>query len=65
MYPRNGFLCMDGWEGRTEQLVSVVRETPKRYWIKNTDVKAVRLPRGRWLEPGQVTAVPKRAISFV
>ena len=59
--PVQGFLCIDGWAGRTEQAVIVIRETPKRYEIEA--VNFTRLGgRNSWLVPGDRCMVPKRSV---
>lgn len=63
MEPRDAYICTDGWEGRTEQFVLVVGETPKRYRIMAT--QGTKLAgRSRWLKPGQTALVPKYAVRF-
>ena len=53
-----GYLCLDSWAGRTETLVEIVAETPKRYRIRALS-KTKLAGRYRWLEEGQTTLVPK------
>ena len=62
-FPCDGFLHLDGWQGRSQQRVRVVGETPKRYRI--TAISETRLG-GRWrkLSAGETGLVPKRAITF-
>lgn len=59
----NGVLGLDGWAGYTEQPVLVVGETPRRYRIRA--IAITRLAgRGRYLEAGEETLVPKTAVRF-
>lgn len=63
MYPRRGWLVMDSWAGRSEQLIEVVRATPTRFVIRAID--RTRLAgRDRWLECGDEAKVPQRAVRF-
>ena len=62
--PEPGWLCLDGFAGRSETEVQVVGVTATRYRIKA--VVRTRLPgRQRWLEQGQVALVPRAAIRRV
>lgn len=56
-------LCINGWHGRSEHPVEIVKETPKRYLVRG--IAEAPLPGGRWLLPGQEVYVPKYAIKFV
>lgn len=58
------YLCLDGWEGRTEERVQIIGETPMRYRIV-CDRRIKLAGRERWLEIGQDVLVPKSAIRFV
>jgi hypothetical protein len=60
---RFGILCMEGWEGRTENRVEIIDETPKRYRIR-ADRRIKLAGRCRWLEPGDDVLVPKTAVRF-
>lgn len=61
--PRQAYLCTDGWSGRAEQAVLIIRETPRRYQIKA--VMRTRLPgRCRWIYIGETALVPKHAVRF-
>lgn len=62
--PRKGFIQLDGWAGRSESAVDVIGETPKRYRIRAIN-RTKLAGRSRWLDVGQVTLVPKRAVTFV
>lgn len=66
-YPQRGALLMDGWEGRTEQLVIVEGETPQRYRVRAVGEK-LRLPHGRsgvrWVLRSGTALVPKHAVRF-
>lgn len=56
-------LCLQSYAGRTEQLVVVVGETPKRYRIRA--LKWTRLGGGsRFLRAGDTALVPKYAVRF-
>ena len=57
----SGFLLMDRWGGRTETLIEIIGETPKRYRIKAITRTKVG-GRYRWLEPGETRLVPKTAV---
>ena len=59
-----GYLCLDSWAGRTETLVEIVAETPKRYRIRALS-KTKLAGRYRWLEEGQITLVPKYAVRII
>ena len=58
---RTGILRMDGWEGRTEEKVEIIGETPKRYRIR-ADRRIKLAGRDRWLEVGDDVLVPKTAV---
>ena len=59
--PWRGWLQLDGWEGRTQQEVEVIGETPKRYRIRA--LTRTRLAGYcRWVQPGSVALVPKAAV---
>ncbi len=53
---------LDGWAGRTTQVVEVIGETPMRYRIKA--ITDTRLAGRRSLAAGSVGLVPKHAVSF-
>lgn len=57
----SGFLLTDGWGGRTETLIEIVGETPKRYRIKAIACTKVG-GRYRWLEPVETRLAPKTAV---
>jgi len=60
---RKGFLCLYGWAGRSEQPVTIIGETPKRYRVRNDQPDRIRLAGYcRWLAPGAVVLVPKGAV---
>ncbi len=61
LFPRQGYLILQGWEGRTETLCEVLEETPKRYRIKAL-IGMKLAGRSRWLDKGETALVPKRAI---
>jgi hypothetical protein len=63
MDDRQAWLLMDGWEGRTEQAVLVVGETPKRYRIKAV-ARTKLAGRCRWISAGETALVPKYAVRF-
>jgi hypothetical protein len=59
--PRPAMLCTQDYGGRHEQPVVVVGETPTKYRIRAAN--PVKLAgRHRWLHPGEVATVPRRAI---
>ena len=60
---RRGYIQLDGWGGRTESAVIVIGETPKRYRIRAIG-RTKLAGRGRYLDAGQTTLVPKRAVTF-
>lgn len=60
---RHAYIQLDGWSGRSETRVLVIGETPKRYRIKAI-MRTKLAGRDRWLDEGQTTLVPKRAVSF-
>ena len=56
-----GRLILDGWEGRTEQVVEIVGQTPKRLRIRA--LKDTRLAGRRKILPrGATTLVPTRSV---
>ena len=57
-----GKLLLDGWAGRSEHLVEVIGETPKRYRVEL--LCDVRLPSRREGKAGDVVLVPKHAIKM-
>jgi hypothetical protein len=61
---RLAYLCLDGWEGRTEERVGIIGETPKRYRIV-CDRRIKLAGAQRWLEIGKDVLVPKSAVRFV
>jgi hypothetical protein len=61
--PREGYIQMDGWSGRHEYRVLVIGETPKRYRVQAV-TRTKLAGRDRWIDAGQETLVPKRAVSF-
>lgn len=63
LHPQKAYLLLDGWEGRTKQLVRVTDATPKRYRIR-ADSRIRLAGRSRYLEPGHTALVPKTAIKF-
>ena len=60
---RKGYIQLDGWSGRTESAVMVIGETPKRYRIQAIG-RTKLAGRDRWLNEGETTLVPKRAVTF-
>lgn len=58
------YLCLNGWEGRTEERVQIIGETSKRYRIV-CDRRIKLAGAQRWLEIGKDVLVPKSAIRFV
>lgn len=62
--PCRANLVLDGFGGRSYTPITIIRETPKRYEIRNDMEKhAIKLAgRGRWLMPGDTVLVPKTAI---
>lgn len=59
--PVYAYLNITGWHGSTSQKVITVGETPKRFRIRA--ITRTRLAgRGRWLEPGEETLVPKTSV---
>lgn len=62
---RQGFICLNDWSGYVEQPVWIVGETPKRYRVTPAGPLAIKLAgRCRWLQPGAVALVPKRAVKL-
>lgn len=60
---QQAWLLMDGWEGRTEQPILVVGETPQRYRIKAV-ARTKLAGRCRWIYTGETALVPKHAVRF-
>lgn len=60
---RTGYIQLDGWGGRSESKVVVIGETPKRYRIRAI-ARTKLAGRDRYLNAGETTLVPKRALSF-
>lgn len=61
--PRDGWLQLKGYEGRTQQRVTVFHETEHKYRIKAlTHTKLGG--RNRWLRPGGEALVPKTAVTW-
>lgn len=59
---RDGWLQLDGWAGRTQQLVRVVGETPKRWRIRA--ICRTKLGgRCRWIYAGERALVPRHTIT--
>jgi len=59
--PVYSYLVLSGWHGTSSTRVITVGATPQRYRIRA--ITRTRLPgRGRWLEPGEETLVPKTAV---
>ncbi len=64
MADRPAMLCLESYAGRTEQVVVVVGETPKRYRIRA--LEWTRLGGGsRFLRVGDTALVPKYAVRFI
>jgi hypothetical protein len=61
--PRQAYIQLDGWGGRTESRVLVIGETPKRYRIQAI-ARTKLAGRDRYLNAGETTLVPKHAVSF-
>lgn len=61
--PRQAYICLDGWAGRSEQAVLVIGETPKRYRIKAV-MKTFLAGRSRAMVAGDTALVPKHAVRF-
>lgn len=66
--PYNRFSCylaylnIDGWHGVIPQQILVVGQTPKKFRIQAIIVTKLA-GRGRYLDPGQRTLVPKHAVT--
>ena len=61
MTPVASLLVLTGWHGTSTQWVVTVGLTPARFRIRA--VTRTRLAgRGRWLEPGEETLVPRYAV---
>lgn len=58
------YLCLDGWAGRTDTEVTIVKETSKRYLIRGLS-DGLRIPGRRVLNKGDEVYVPKYAIKQV
>lgn len=57
-------LCLQGWDGYSEQPIEVIGETRTRYRIRALD-KMVKLGgSSRWLAPRDTALVPKRAVKL-
>lgn len=54
------YLCIDGYAGRREYPVEIVRETPKRYKVRLNGGEC--LPSGRTGVQGQEILVPRYAV---
>lgn len=62
--PRRAVIVTQGWEGRQEQPVLVVGETPTRYRVTPAMGSVKLAGRNRWLQWGETALVPKRAVRF-
>lgn len=62
-FPCNGQIALNGWSGIYFQDVRIIGETPKKYKIKALS-KTKLAGRGRYLERGETTLVPKYAVKF-
>lgn len=59
-----GWLHLDGWQGRTQQAITVVGETPKKYRVTPARDSLVRIGgRRRFIGPGETALVPQHAIT--
>lgn len=56
-----GRLVLDGWAGRSETLVEVIGQTPKRLRIRAI-TRTKLAGRDRWLRAGEVALVPAAAV---
>ena len=36
-FPMKGLLCLQSWAGYTEQHITILRETPKKYYFRHED----------------------------
>jgi hypothetical protein len=64
--PVPAVLVLDGWAGRSLTHVLVVGSTPTKYVIRAPGPDAVALAgRGRWLEAGNETRVPRTAVRLI
>lgn len=61
---KQAFVCINGWHGRDEKPVEIIKETPKRYLVR-TLADTTFLPGGRREPKGTEVYVPKYAIKFV
>jgi hypothetical protein len=61
--PRPAFLVLDGYAGRSETPVLVVRSTPKRHVIRAIQTTELA-GRRRWLVAGEEALVPRTAVRF-
>lgn len=55
------WLQLDGWEGRTQQPVEIVGQTPKRFRIRAG--RRTRLAGRRYLGPDDEALVPRYAVT--
>ena len=60
---RRGWLVLGGWDGVSFREVSIIGETPKRWRIQALE-RTKLAGRDRWLEAGETTLVPRRAVRF-
>jgi hypothetical protein len=58
---RRGLLCITGYGGYVEYPIEIVGYTPKKVRIRATTLTRLG-GRLRWLEPGETTLVPRRAV---
>lgn len=62
--PRSAWLCLNSYGGRSQQVIEIIDETPKRFRIRA--LSRTRLAgRLRWLKAGETALVPKSAIREV
>lgn len=61
--PIFAYLVIQGWHGSTSTKVICVGSTEKRVRIRAI-VRTRLQGRGRWLEPGSETLVPRTAVRF-
>jgi len=57
-----GVLCTDGWAGRREYRVELVKETPKKYYVRL--LEAALVPGRGQYEAGDIVTVPKTAVRW-
>jgi len=58
---KTGYLCLNGYAGRSETKVEIIGETKDRYRIRA--ITKTRLAgENRWLNPGEIELVPKYAM---